>query len=506
MSRAPWKGLTLLSLPALLLVVLGAVLAPSPPSASEAVPETEPDPDMAEPVLVEYEKVHEEADGGADSGVSPDGRWISYSHSKTGNREIYAVHTETGEIKNLTNTPDDDWEARWHPAGQHIVFTGNRDGQNGVFIRNLETGEEITIMSTKDGYEDYPSFSKDGRMVSFTAGPMGYREVYTWSWDTGETKALTRGHNYVGSTNFSADGTQVVYHAYYGGSYQSEKADIFIVGIEGGRGENITHNDDVWVYKAQWSPDGEWIAFSARYDTPNFNLWVMRPDGTQRTKITDVEGEDFRWADWTQDGRLAWHGIKAQKGRLFGVDTETGESHEMAFGDNYVHALSSSPDRTKLAYEVGGDIFVTAAEPGAMPTRLVSGIEPVFSADGQHLAFARRRHSQVGFVSIGGGEPVIVDQPVAQWPATTADGWSPDGSKMVVIADDGDTQDLVLIAPNGKTTRLTDDGRPKSSPVWSADGRTVFYVENQPNRVAYYITSNSVTEQLETANVQASGQ
>ena len=109
----------------------------------------------------------QEIDGGADSGVSPDGRWISYSHSKSGNREIYAVSTTTGEIKNLTNTPDDDWEGRWHPDGKHIVFTGNRNGQNGVFIRNLETGEETTVMSTKEGYEDYPRSPKmDTRSAS----------------------------------------------------------------------------------------------------------------------------------------------------------------------------------------------------------------------------------------------------------------------------------------------------------------------------------------------------
>ncbi len=456
-----------------------------------------------EPVLVEYRKVHEEADGGADSSVSPDGKWISFSHSKSGNLEVYAVHTETGEIRNLTNTPDDEWEGRWGPDGKHIVFTGVRNRQNGVFIRNLETGEETTIMSTLEGYEDYPSFSKDGRMVSFTAGPMGSREVYTWNWDTGKVSVLTRGHKFVGATNFSADGTKVVYHAYYGGSYNSEKADIFVVDVNGGIGNNITHNNDVWVYKPQWSPDGKWIVFSARYDTPNFNLWVMRPDGSQRTKITDVANEDLRWADWTTDGRLAWHGIKAQHGRLYGIDVETGAKHEMASGEGFVRSLAPSPDGSMLVYELRGDIFVTDAEPGSTPLLLAEGTEPRFSADGKTVSYVRNRRSRLGVVPVTGGEPTIIKQQVAERPTSTSNGLSPDGAKMAMI---NDANELVVITRDGMKRALTSDGQPKSAPVWSHDGRYIFYSESQPNRVAYYMTKGSVTGQLNRVNTEAGTQ
>ncbi len=82
--------------------------------------------------LVEYRMVHEEIDGGADSGVSPDGKWISFSHSKSGNREIYAISTETGEIKNLTNTPDDDWEGRYAKNDQGAPPPAMRDVGNQI--------------------------------------------------------------------------------------------------------------------------------------------------------------------------------------------------------------------------------------------------------------------------------------------------------------------------------------------------------------------------------------
>lgn len=330
----------------------------------------------ADEILVEYRMVHEEINGGADSGVSPDGRWISYSHSKSGNREIYAVSTETGEIKNLTNSPGNEWDGHWHPDGSHIVFTAKRNGQQGVFIRNLATGEETTVMSTQEGIEDYPSFSKDGKSISFTAGPKGSREVYRWDWDTGEVKPITQGHNYVGATNFSRDGSQIVYHAYYGGGYKSEKADIFVVDANGGKGENVTRTHDVWVYKAQWAHNDDWIVFSARYDTPNFNLWVMRPDGSERHKITNVEKEDFRWGEWTADGRIAWHGVVSQIGRLSREDTSTGARTEIAASPRHVRSLSASSDRKRIVYEIGGEIFVAGGGANAEPKMIAEGTRP----------------------------------------------------------------------------------------------------------------------------------
>lgn len=446
MTRARTIPLTVLGL-AMVAPPVGASTTPQAATSQAAAGTQEPGV-----VLIDFRKVHEEEGAGADSGISPDGQWLSYSSSKSGNREVYAVHTTTGEIRNLTNSPEDEWEARWSPDGRKIVYTARRDGQNGVFILDFETGEETTVMSTEEGYEDYPSFSKDGRKISFTAGPMGTREVYTWDSETGEIKRLTRGHDYVGSTNFSADGTRVVYHAYYGDSYTSEKADIFIVDAEGGEGVNVTHNDDVWVYKAQWSADGNWIAFSGRYDTPNHNIWVMRPDGSHRTKLTDVAGEDFRWADFTADGRLAWHGITPQQGRLLVEDIKSGEKTEVWHGDDYVRSLGASPDGSQLVFESAGDIYLMDAMSGSTPRVLTEGTSPYFSDDST-ITFARRRGSRTGTISVTGGEPTITD-------------------------------------------REAPDAPEEAKRLETEDGQWVFHVANERNRVAYYITNESVTERM----------
>jgi TolB protein len=46
-----------------------------------------------------------------------------------------------------------------------------------------------------------------------------------------------------------------------------------------------------------WSPDGRWIAFSSNREGPVFDLYLIRPDGTELQRITHGDG-DTRYAAW----------------------------------------------------------------------------------------------------------------------------------------------------------------------------------------------------------------
>ena len=50
-----------------------------------------------------------------------------------------------------------------------------------------------------------------------------------------------------------------------------------------------------------WSPDGAWIAFSSDMDG-DFDIYVVRPDGTDVSKITDNDLDDTD-PDWSPDGK-----------------------------------------------------------------------------------------------------------------------------------------------------------------------------------------------------------
>lgn len=449
-----------------------------------------------------------EIGGGSDSAVSPDGDFIAFSSRRSGNLDVYTVEVATGAVRQITTNPHTDNEARWHPESTHLIFVTMRDGSQDIYTVDLATLEE-TPVATEEFNEDYPSYSKDGSMACFTGGPRGFREVQVHDFSTGETRTLTRGYGYVGSTNFSPDGEHIVFHAYYDNSYASGKSDVYVVPVKGGKPVNITKDREGWDYKPNWSFDGEWITFSRKQGTHNFNIWVMRPDGSDMRQVTWVEGPvpmrggevsmsnsnvlDQRWSNWTRDGRIGWHQINVQSGELRGVNVTSGESEVFHTSEFAVNDVSLSPDRRQLLFESDAFIYVMDAKPGASPRQVATGLSPRWSADGRSIGYLAGWPRIPHRISVDGGEAVSFDQNMgAAWPPVSNDPWAPDGSKMALVKEVDGASALVVVDQAGDEKILAKGGVEKTAPVWSADGKRIFYGENIPPSVTYCISTAPV--------------
>lgn len=453
---------------------------------------------------IPHKQVLTEIGGGSDSAVSPDGKFIAFSSRRNGNLDVYTVEVATRKVRQITTHPHTDNEARWHPESTHLIFVTMRNGSQDIYIVDLDTLEETPI-ATEDFNEDYPSFSKDGTMACFTGGPRGFREVQIHDFSTGKTKTITRGYGYVGSTNFSPDGKNIVFHAYYDNSYASGKSDVYIVPVNGGKPKNITKDREVWDYKPNWSFDGKWITFSRKGNTPNFNIWIMRPDGSDLEQLTWVEGPvpmrggkismananvlDQRWSNWTRDGRIAWHQINAQSGELRAVNVASGETKVLHQSEFAINDLTISPNQRVLLFESDAFIYVLEAKPNGVPSQVVTGLMPRYSADGEAIGFVagwpRRPHR----VSMRSGKTTKFDQHVgASWPPVSYDPWSPDGSKLAFIQTDEEGVSLVVVTKEGEKSVLVAKSHSKTPPVWSSDGNWIFYGENIPPSVTYCIS------------------
>ena len=55
-----------------------------------------------------------------------------------------------------------------------------------------------------------------------------------------------------------------------------------------------------------WSPDGGRILFTRRVDTVNFDIFTIRPDGSDLLRLTTNRSTDGH-AVWTADGRIMWN-------------------------------------------------------------------------------------------------------------------------------------------------------------------------------------------------------
>lgn len=87
--------------------------------------------------------------------VSPDGNWTLYGVTRyqletdAGNRDLFLIPNNGGEVIQLTNTPESEYNAQFRPDGKWIGFL--RDGK--IYEINPETLEERQV-----GYANYNGF------------------------------------------------------------------------------------------------------------------------------------------------------------------------------------------------------------------------------------------------------------------------------------------------------------------------------------------------------------
>jgi TolB protein len=255
---------------------------------------------------------------------SPDGRRIAFSAWDGRRRSIFAVTVagcalvRLGPRANLhVGAPD------WSSANV-IAFDGAaRDGTDeGVYTMTPGDGDARRVT---DGPDLFPKWSPDGARLAFARG--GYaeitdddptpeyanRNIWVASSDGSGLRQVTDGR-WHGSADWSPDGERLVTDAVTGlvelgvdGSdrrvlLEGEYSDptwwpdsdvlLFVVGLGSGLGlaeggqPPVEPLDTPRAFSPEWSPDGEWIAFTD--GEGEAELWIVRPDGTGLRQLTSV--------------------------------------------------------------------------------------------------------------------------------------------------------------------------------------------------------------------------
>jgi uncharacterized protein YraI len=260
--------------------------------------------------------------------ISPDGQYLLRGGLR-GDPNLYLVDLQTGESNRLTNTPDRfNFNPQWWPESPETIIFLSRSFDNstqpgGPGPANLTMvkmdGSDYRILDEKhQSHTAMPSLSTDGRTIAYdhggpTASEDGLLTPWIYQLEGGLTPFDFAAYDLqqfpdlsFGSPAWSPDGRYLawVVGGDLSGSGQWEVG-IANFDLDTKTGQILNPYSPasclyVWCFSAPvWSPDGMWLAWDGFPKDFPPGFWVMRPDGTDATYITDG-GAPI----WSPDGSL----------------------------------------------------------------------------------------------------------------------------------------------------------------------------------------------------------
>ncbi|HZD17405.1 MAG TPA: hypothetical protein VE669_04620, partial [Actinomycetota bacterium] len=240
----------------------------------------------------------------------------------------------------------------WPARNGQIAFRSDRDGEPDVFSVEA-SGGEATNLTARSGVSDaQPAWSPEGERIAFArvsrAG--GRPDLYVMNaGGTGRTR-LTRTPVPERDPAWSASGTRIAYAARTSsrGPFR-----IFVANADGSGQAQLTSQGAGRADRSPaWSPDGTRIAFVSDRDGGFPEIYLMNPDGTGISRLTNngyVDGNPT----WSPDGtriaveRCCTNGTSD----LVAIDVVTHAETALTDSTSF-HEFdpSWSPDGTRIAF------------------------------------------------------------------------------------------------------------------------------------------------------------
>jgi eukaryotic-like serine/threonine-protein kinase len=416
------------------------------------------------------------------------------------------------------------------PDGRHIVYLVRRDGETVLFHRDISGFTSREIPGTRGAMN--PFFSPDGRRIGFFAnGSLSAVPVAG-----GPAHPLVKVPKPFGGAAWGPDDTLIYAAGFPASLYRVRPGGVAkrLISPETARGE----------FEHRWPhllPGGRHLLFTSwSTDLSDAKIvWLSLASGERRTVLTGAV-----------DGRFV-NGMLLSSGSertLFGApfDPETGritgprrallsDVHvlegagiaQLAIGGRTVAYLPATPLKpcslhrltdgkltpiptprrfythvqagprdaiaTTIRSEGRSDVWLVNSGTGASSRLTFEGfnVDPVWSPDGEWIAFASKRGS--GFhiyrrrVDGSSAPELLVASPHHQFPAA----WSPDGRDLMLIEVNLATgPDLVVL--DLETRKLRPWLATKAREVvatWSPDGRWVAYTSDESGTAEVYVRS-----------------
>lgn len=429
--------------------------------------------------------------------ISPDGKWLAFSADQNGNMDVYVMPFDGGEIRQLTYHESSDEIDSWSWDGESIYFTSGRANRFSSYKVSVDGGTSKRI---------FPHFfNYIHNMVERPNGEL----LFTDSW---ESYSAAHRKRYKGAFNPDIRGydpktnTYKDYTTYIGKdlwpTVDREGAIFFasdqgndeynLYSIREGDKKQLTGFDES-IRKPQVAANGDAVVFEKGYQiflytvstgqTTQPSISLSRNQVLGKPSEYDVNGK-ISFFDLSPDGKkIAF----VSRGELFVSDIDGKFVRQMTpEGERVVEVKWLKDNKTLLynqTFEGYLNWFTRSADGSGVSKQLTkdqrNNRDVQFNPDKSSAVYLSGR-DEVRLMDLSSmNSSTIVKDEIWAF-QNSSPSFSPDGAYVLFTAIRNFEQDIFVYHIRDKqTTNLTGTGVTEASPVWSSDGKHIFFASNR---------------------------
>jgi TolB protein len=237
--------------------------------------------------------------------LSHDGKWLAYDSNRNGNLDIFKVAFNgagtDGDAVALTTDSAPDFEPRWSPSDNELVFYSRRLGDRDLFTVQADGRGERRITDLP-GNEYYPDWSPDGRRIVFSS-------QVSYGWDvfvmTRDAEAAWSAPRRVSST---AMATVNVRWSPDGRSFALvSDSTLCLLPVDGGALRPLVDGRGLreFITFVAWGRDPSRVYFQTRDSTGIYSFWSASTTGDPPRRLIRLAepGRRTRRPEFDTDGK-----------------------------------------------------------------------------------------------------------------------------------------------------------------------------------------------------------
>ncbi len=377
-------------------------------------------------------------------------------------------------------------------------------------------GSDVRRITTADGDETNPVFSRDGKWLAFAGNYDGNVDVYLVPVAGGEPRRLTWHPGPDLPQDFSPDGANVLFTSNRS-DFSQRYSQLWTVPVAGGPAVKLPIPN---AAQATYSPDGRWIAYNPigrrfeqwkgyRGGTVS-QLWLIDTRTWEIEKVPQPAGRSNDVdAMWLEPNVVWFRSDRDGEFNLYRYD-RSAKTVTQVTRHTDLPVIAASAGAGRIAYEQAGWLHLldpasgqarkvtigVSADLRETRPRWVKGAGFVrnasLSPSGARVAFEMR--GEIVTVPAEKGDPRNLSNTPGAHERSPA--WSPDGKQVAYVSDQGGEYRLHLVPQDGKGNHrvipLTGAGFYEGL-TWSPDGKRIAYVDNSQSVYVLDVASGRST-------------